>query len=72
MIAPKSRMSLRQNKYVWNFLLGAVFITSIREPFQQFTSMFYYYKLRNVTQMPESIVDPVTEYLHNLNHYEQV
>ena len=34
--------------------------------------MFYYYKLRNVTQMPESIVDPVTEYLHNLNHYEQV
>ena len=34
--------------------------------------MFYYYKLRNVTQMPESIVDPVTEYLHNLNHYERV
>ena len=34
--------------------------------------MFYYYKLHNVTQMPESIVDPVTEYLHNLYHYERV
>ena len=52
------------------FLTGAVYITSIREPFQQFTSMFNYYKLPRVVQMPATVPDPITEYLHNLTFYE--
>ncbi len=51
---------------------GSVFITSLREPYRQFKSMFHYYNLKGVTQMAEDIKDPVTEYLSNLSHYESL
>ena len=51
---------------------GSVFITSLREPYSQFKSMFHYYNLQGVTQMSKDIKDPVTEYLSNLQHYESL
>lgn len=49
-----------------------VYITSIREPYKQFKSMFNYYSLRGHCNISSSVLDPVTEYLHNLEKYEAV
>ena len=52
---------------------NTVYITSIREPYQQFVSMFNYYKLESITKMNATHADgdAILEYLTNFEKYEQ-
>lgn len=47
-----------------------IYVTSIREPYSQFKSMFNYYKLQINAQVPGYEHDAISEYLTHLNHYE--
>ena len=49
-----------------------VYITSIREPFNQFKSMFNYYKLALNSKMDSTLMDSISEYLQHLDKYESV
>ena len=48
-----------------------VYLTSLREPFSQFKSMFNYYNLKNIIGFPND-TDPLTEYLYNIDKYEKI
>ena len=49
-----------------------VYITSLREPFSQFVSSFHYYHIAEMTGIPKTISDPVSEYLNNAEKYETI
>ena len=48
-----------------------VYITSMREPFVQFKSMFNYYNVDKKVGISDK-TDPITIYLNNVNYYEEI
>ena len=50
--------------------VDTVYVTMIREPFSHFTSVFNYFSLKKNAGINSS--DPITEYLHHIDHYEQM
>ncbi len=50
-----------------------VYVTSIREPYSQFKSMFNYYKLAQISNLTTKYnQDPISEYLNNIEKYEAI
>ena len=49
----------------------SLYITSIREPFAQFKSMFHYYNLHKIINMEETS-DPIGLYLKEIEKYEAI
>ena len=50
-----------------------VYVTSIREPYSQFKSMFNYYKIASNSNMSSGTIDiQLSEYLQNIEKYEAI
>ena len=50
--------------------LDTVYVTSVREPFSQFKSMFHYYNFVGILKLKSD--NPVREYLANISMYEAI